>query len=413
MSEIPVNNGPLKGVRIVDMTSVVFGPYGTRILADLGAEVIKIESNGGDILRYAGAPIPAMGPVHLALNRNKESVDLDLTNPRAREAFNKMLAGADAFISNVRLPALERLGVGYEDVKAIKEDIVYVHCSGFDSAGPYGELAAYDDLVQAGSGMTDLISRVNDDGSPRYIPAIMADKVSGLHLAYAAMAALFHHERTGEGQFVEVPMLESTTSFNLVENMFGNTYIPQVGPVSYPRSIDINRKPFKSKDGYVSIMPYSDEHWVTFFEMAGRKDMLDDPRFADFSSRTQNITLLYKAVSDIAPSRTSKEWFEILNEAGVPCMKVNTLDDIREDEHFKATGFFEQREHPDIGPYYVIKHPVRFEKTPAAIYKDAPTLGRDTVTVLERLGYSEEEIDEILKGSSSDGKNRHAKSTLT
>jgi crotonobetainyl-CoA:carnitine CoA-transferase CaiB-like acyl-CoA transferase len=412
MSEIPVNNGPLKGVRIVDMTSIVFGPYATKILADLGAEVIKIESNGGDLLRYPGAPVPAMGPIHLALNRNKESVELDMTKPRSKEVLKKMVEGADMFISNVRLPALERLGLGYEDLKAMKADIVYVHCSGFGSDGPYGKLAAYDDLIQAASGMTDLISRVNDDGAPKYIPAVMADKLSGLHAAYAAMAALFHHERTGEGQFVEIPMLEAATSFNLVENMFGNTFEPQVGPVSYPRSIDKNRQPFKSKDGFISIMPYSDEHWVTFFELAGRNEMLDDPRLANIKSRTENINLLYKAVGEIALKRTNDEWIEVLNNAGIPCMRVNTLDNIREDEHFKATGFFEKREHPVSGTYYTMQHPVRFEKTPAAMYKDASTVGQDTMAVLTRLGYSAEEIEVILDESSST-KNRHAASLLS
>jgi crotonobetainyl-CoA:carnitine CoA-transferase CaiB-like acyl-CoA transferase len=237
------------------------------------------------------------------------------------------------------------------------------------------------------------------------VPAIEADKISGLHLTYAIMAALFHKERTGEGQHVEVPMLESATSFNMVENMFGKTFVPEDGAICYTRTVDKNRKPYATKDGYISIVPYSDRHWIQILELGNRKDLLDDPRLADFKGRTENIGLLYAAIADIMVTRTTDEWFSLMSEMDIPCMKVNTLENIQDDPHFKATGFFEQRDHPVIGRYISTKHPVRFEKTPAAIYKDAPTVGQDTVAVLARIGYSEDQIAEIMGSASTENKN--------
>jgi crotonobetainyl-CoA:carnitine CoA-transferase CaiB-like acyl-CoA transferase len=406
MSAVPENNGPFKGIKVVDLTTVVFAPYATKILADLGAEVVKIESKGGDIMRYPGSvKAPAMGPIYLSMNRNKESVELDITKPAPKEAFMKLIAEADLFVTNVRLQALQKLGLSYDDLKAVKPDLVYVHGTGFDTTGPYGGLAAYDDLIQAASGMSSLVCQIDKDNPPRHVPATEADKIGGLHVTYAAMAALFHRERTGEGQHVEVPMMESAASFNLIENMFGNTFVPQDGPVCYTRTVDKNRKPFPTKDGYISIVPYSDRHWIQMLELGNRQDLLNDPRLADFQGRTENIGMLYAAVGEIMATRTTDEWFSLMSEMDIPCMKVNTLENIQDDPHFKATGFFEQREHPVIGPYISTKHPVRFEKSPAATYSDPPTLGQNTEEVLARIGYTQEQITEIMGSASSENKN--------
>lgn len=401
------NNGPFANVRIVDLTTVIYGPYATRVLADLGAEVIKIESNGGDIMRYPGSSVaPAMGPIHLSMNRNKQSVELDISGPAAKEALLKLIQSADVFVTNVRLRALQKLGIAYEDLKKIKPDIIYVHATGFDTKGPYGSLPAYEDLIQAATGMADLFRQVKEDDPPRFMPAIIADKVAGMHVVYAMMAALFHKERTGEGQHVEVPMMESLASFNLIENMFGNTFIPQNGPICYPRSVDLLRRPHKTKDGYLAIMPYSDADWVNILKMGGRTDLLEDPRLANFKSRTENISMLYETMTDFMPSRTTDEWFGLLREAGVPCMKITALSEIQNDVQLNATGFFERREHPTVGPYVSLRHPVRFEKTPATIYRDAPTLGQDTEAVLSGLGYSQEQIEVITAPSENASKSQ-------
>ncbi|HEX3367359.1 CoA transferase, partial [Phenylobacterium sp.] len=302
--------GPLSGVRIIDLTSVVNGAYATQILADQGADVIKIEDpggrrgGGGDIMRYPGhVPEGAprdLGPIFLTINRNKRSVVLDLKDPKAQRALCKLVASADVFAASVRYDGLKRLGLAYEDVKAIKPDIVYVHAAGYGSDGPYAGEPAYDDLIQSASGLADVLPRTDGDSTPRILPTLVADKVSGLFMAQAVTAALLHKERTGEGQFVEVPMLECLVSFNLVENMFGHTFDPPTGQWSYTRSANPNRKPFPTKDGYIGLLPYTDAQWDQFFEIAGWGETLSkDPRFSDFRTRAANIAALYGMVDEV------------------------------------------------------------------------------------------------------------------
>ncbi|MEM6828754.1 MAG: CoA transferase, partial [Pseudomonadota bacterium] len=248
----------LEGVRIVDMTSVVFGPYATQILADFGAEVIKIEAPGGDVYRYSARPAKTKGmaPGFHALNRGKKSVGLDLKNSEDAQTLRDMLSEADVFIHNVREAAIEKLGFGYDAVKALAPDIVYVHCVGFGSDGPYAGLQAYDDVIQAASGATTLLPRVDGDGRPRYLPSLIADKVAGLHAAYATLAAIIHTLRTGRGQFVEVPMFESFASFMMKEHLDAKTFDPPNGDAGYGRQVDPDRQPFQTSDGWISIVPY-------------------------------------------------------------------------------------------------------------------------------------------------------------
>jgi crotonobetainyl-CoA:carnitine CoA-transferase CaiB-like acyl-CoA transferase len=393
--------GPLAGIKIIEMSTVVFGPYGAQILADLGAEVIKIETESGDVMRLPGkTPVKGIGPIYMALNRNKQSIQLELSNPAALEAMRKLLADADVFYTNVRMGGLERLGLSYESVKAINPTILFVHCTGFDSDGPYGGRVAYDDVIQAASGFTDLLPRVDGSGTPRYVPSLIADKTAGLHAAYATMAGLFHRERKGEGQFIEVPMFEAFSSFNMIENLYEHTFEPATGDVAYTRSIDPNRKPYKTKDGYISIVPYSVNDWQVILRIAGLEHLLEDPRFNTYVERTKNIGTLYGIVHDITPSKTTDEWLTLLQKNTVPCMRVNRLEEVRHDEHLQATNFFEQRIHPEVGSYYSIKHPVKFSETPASVRCDAPALGENSRAILEGLGYAENEILEILKSSS-------------
>lgn len=382
--------GPLAGVKIIDMSSVVLGPFSTLIFGDLGADVIKIEAGqagkSGDLMRYAGAsPTGDLGPIFTSLNRNKRSVQLDAKTTEGKAAILALLKDADVFFHNVRLAGMARLGLDYDSVKAINPDIVYVHCAGFGQGGPYEHRQAYDDLIQGASGFASLGS-MRDGSPPSYAPSLVADKTVGLFAAYATLAAMYHHARTGEGQFVQIPMLESFTFFNMVENLYGETFLPGNGKLAYTRSINANRKPYKTKDGYIGLVPYSDEQWETFFKLGGRDRVFEDPRFSTYQARTENTTELYAIIGEVAETKTTAEWLSLLDEANIPAMKYNTMEDVLTDPHLVGVDFFQTRDHPVAGPYRTMKHPVLFSATPAGITRDPPTLGADTDTVLASLG---------------------------
>ena len=373
----------LKGVRVIDMTTVVFGPYCTQTLADLGAEVIKIESPQGDQFRYSAksAKTAGMSPGHLTINRGKRSVVLDLKKPEDRAVVRDLISDADVLIHNVRRQAIERLGLGYETMKEISPGIIYVHCVGFGSDGPYRDLQAYDDVIQAASGTATLVCRVDGDPRPRYIPSLIADKVAGLHGVYAVMAALIHRLRTGEGQFVEIPMFESFAHFMLKEHLAGETFDPPVGPICYPRQVDPDRQPFPTADGYICIVPYTDESLLPVFTVLGAPEILDEERFATRSLRWANIGALYQAIAALTPRRTTAEWLEAFHEASIPAMPVRDIADIRADPHLQAVNFFVRREHPTEGGYFDMKAPVRFGAVPHSLAAHAPTIGQDTEAV--------------------------------
>lgn len=380
--------GPLKGIRIVDMTSVVFGAYATQILGDLGADVIKVESpaaergEGGDIMRWTGAtPENAphdLGPIFMTINRNKRSVLLDLTKENAKAAVRKLLAEADVFCATVRMDGLRRLGLDYASVKRIKPDIIYVHGAGYGAGGPYEGLPAYDDLIQAQAGFADLLNRTDGDPRPRYMPSLIADKVCGLFMVNAVTAALFHRARTGEGQFVETPMFECMTSFNLAEHLFGHVYEPPTGQWSYVRVTNPDRRPFRTKDGYIGLLPYTQKQWAGFFALAGWPELIEDERFSTQVARARNIRELYGMLEIATVTKTSEEWIALLKPLGVPVVKVNTLDDLPNDPHLRAVGLFQRYEHPEAGAYNAVRPPLRFEKTPANIRRHAPRLGEHT-----------------------------------
>jgi len=366
----------LEGIRIVDMTSIVFGPYATQMLADMGADVIKVEPPTGDQMRQAGRPraTPRMGPVHMTLNRGKRSIALDLKAPSDAATMRRLLATADVFIHNVRGAAIERLGFGYAAIRTIRPDVVYVHCTGFGSGGPYSALQAYDDVIQAASGAATLLPRADGDPRPRYIPSLIADKVAGLYGAQAVLAAIVHRLRTGEGQFVEVPMFESFAHFLLQEHLFGAVFEDPIEPAGYPRQVDPQRQPFPASDGYVSIVPYTPDTVVRTFEVLGAPEVLAEARFATPLDRLRNITQLYAEIAARTPARRCAEWVERMNAAGVPCMKVRDLADLREDPHLAATGFFRSREHASEGGYVEMPLPIRFAATPAMPAAPPPVL---------------------------------------
>ncbi len=369
----------LEDVRIIDLTTVVFGPYATQTLADLGADVIKIEPPGGDTMRFTGksAKTRQMGPCHLSLNRGKRSVLLDLKLEDAKDYLRALLKTADVFIHNVRGPAIEKLGFGYDAVRALKPDIIYVHCVGFGSGGPYSDLQAYDDVIQATSGAATLLSRVDGNPRPRYIPSLIADKVAGLHGAYATLAALFHKQRTGEGQFVEVPMFEAFTHFMLKEHLFGATFDPPVGTVGYPRQLDPNRQPFPTADGYISIVPYTDASMFVIFDMLGRPDILQQERFATPIGRAKGMSDLNALIAELTPAKTTAEWLALCDKARLPATAVRDLADMLDDPHLKKTNFFRRTEHPTEGMIFDMAPPVKFSAGQSPI-NPAQILGADT-----------------------------------
>jgi len=389
--------GPLSGVRVLDLTSVVNGAYGTQILADQGADVIKVEDpgsgrgDGGDIMRWAGhmpegAP-RGMGPIFLTINRNKRSILLDMKSDSGKRAMRRLIKSSDVITSSVRYEGMKRLGLAYEDVAAIKPDIIFAHAAGYGSDGPYAGEPAYDDLIQSASGAADILGRTDGDPTPRIMPTLMADKVSGLFFAQAVTAALLHKARTGEGQFVEVPMFECVTSFLLVEHLYDHTFQPPTGQWGYQRVINPNRKPYRTKDGYIGLLPYTDKQWDQFFQAAGYGDLIQsDPRFADYATRAKHIQDLYGMIEKAAATKTTQEWLDILKPLSIPVVKTNTLDELPDDPHLQAVGFFQDHQHPDLGAYRLMKPPVKFAKSPSNIRRHPPKLGEHTDEVLSELG---------------------------
>jgi len=370
----------LSGVRVIDLTTVVLGPYATSLLADLGAEVIKIESPAGEICRDIDASRHVgMGPLFLNLNRNKKSVLLDLKETDARAELLRLAAGADVFVHNMRPGAIRKLGLDYPTLAALNPRLVYCAAWGFGEAGPYGNLQAYDDVVQAASGLAALNA---EEGVPRYLPTILADKVTGLFAANAILAALIARERSGAGQFVEVPMLECMASFVLVEHLSGATFDPPLAPPGYGRMLEPYRRPHRAKDGYIAILPYMTAHWVRFFRHIGREDLARDESVLDAQKRSRAIGRLYAVIAEVAPSKTRAEWFAELKALEIPCMPVNSLEDLLANEHLNAVGLFKRVEHPSEGRLVSVDFPVRFSAAAAAPDRPAPQLGQDTEEVL-------------------------------
>lgn len=371
----------LSGIKVIDLTSVVFGPYCTHILADLGAEVIKIESPGtGDSFRWSGkaAATPGMSPGFMAMNRGKQSMALDLKDPVDHACMIDLLKEADVFVVNVRGKALDRLGLDYVSVKSINPEIIYAHCVGFGQNGPYADLQAYDDVIQAATGAATLLPRVDGNPSPRYLPSLIADKVAGLHAAYGVLAAIIHKLRTGEGQKVEIPMFEAFTSFMLLEHLGGLTFDPPNADVGYFRQIDPDRQPFPTSDGYISIVAYSDEAWPIVFGLLENPAFLDDERFATRKLRAMNQPLLYREMARLTRGFTTADLLARCHAAQIPAQAVRDLGAILEDPHLAATGFFSRQEYESEGAYHAMVHPVRYAQPLNSAASSVPKLGEHT-----------------------------------
>jgi crotonobetainyl-CoA:carnitine CoA-transferase CaiB-like acyl-CoA transferase len=370
----------LDGIRVIDLTTVIFGPYATQMLADLGAEVIKVETASGCISRYLGssADAPSDGSVHLTVNRGKKSIILDLKQAEDAATLRELIATADVFFHNVRAAAIARLGFDYAACKALKDDIIYVHGAGFGQDGPYADLQAYDDVIQAASGATSLLPRVDGNPRPRYIPSLIADKVAGHYGAQAILAALIHKLRTGEGQAVEVPMFECFTSFLMTEHLRDASLEPPLGPPGYPRQLDPLRQPFPTADGHISIVPYTAAATARLLDLIGSSDFLARPDAVQARAEGRLMPLVWAETARQTPSRSTAEWLALFADNDIPAMRAADLNEVTEDPHFAATDFFRLRDHPVVGPMREMRPPVRYSADPDRTLGFAPTLGADS-----------------------------------
>lgn len=385
--------GPLAGVIVVDMTTVVMGPYATQILGDLGAEVIKVEAPGGDNVRHVG-PMRnrGMGHMFLHLNRNKKSIVLDLKQPAGRDALLRIAAKADVLIYNVRPQAMHRLRLSYADVAAANPRILYVGAYGYGQQGPYAARPAYDDLIQGMTGLPWLAQQAGS-GDPRYIPATLADRIVGLHAAYAVTTALYERERSGLGQAVEVPMFECMSQMVLGDHFGGRSFEPPLGTSGYARMLAPERRPFKTRDGHVCVLMYNDKQWEAFFRLIGREDLFrDDPRFNSHESRSARIAEANAFVAGEMRKRTTAEWLQALAAADIPCAPMNSIDDVIDDTHLNGSGFIRGEDHPSEGRLRTTAAATQWSRTAPAPQCGAPRLGEHGGELLRAAGYSDEEI---------------------
>ena len=377
--------GPLDGIRVVDLTSVGMGPYATQILGDMGADVIKVESPDGDVFRHA-APYrnAGMGAAFLNLNRNKRSIVLDLKRADELQILRRLADRADVFVFSVRPQAIRKLGLGYEVLRETNPRLIYCGVYGFSERGPYAGRPAFDDIIQAMSGLAALQGKNERDG-PRYVNTIVADKTAGLTAAWAIAMALFERERSGRGQAIEVPMFETMVSFNLIEHLAGETFRPAAGGMGYDRVLSPHRRPYRTKDGYIAVMPYTDAHWQRFFAIAGRPELAADARFADPASRSRNVRKLYRILAGLLEERSTAEWSELLREADIPMTRVMEPEDLLRDPHLEATGLFREEKHPSEGRIRTMATPVQFSRTPGSVRRLAPRLNEHRQEILEEL----------------------------
>ena len=386
--------GPLKGLRVLDLTTVLMGPYATQLMADLGADVVKIESPSGDTVRGIG-PMrnPGMGYIFLHVNRNKRSLVLDLKKPEGLEAFYRLARTADVVVYNIRPQAMKRLGIHYERLKADNPGIIYAGLYGYSESGPYAGKPAYDDLIQGACAVPDLVAR-SSGGEPRYVPLTLADRTVGLMGSNTILSAVIARSLTGEGQEIEIPMFETMVQYVMSDHLSGETFVPPIGPSGYPRLLVKERKPYKTLDGYVCVLVYNDRQWRAFLGLIGKPELfIDDPRFGGIGARTQHIDELYAMVGQEMATKTNAEWLNLLEGADIPCMPLQDIDSLVDDPHLKAMGMIKTVIHPTEGEIRQIGVPVKLSATPVLTeQRPAPGLGQHSEEVLREAGFTESEV---------------------
>jgi crotonobetainyl-CoA:carnitine CoA-transferase CaiB-like acyl-CoA transferase len=388
--------GPLEGVRIVDLTSVVVGPLATQILADHGAEVIKVESPGGDLGRTIGGlgVTPGMGPKFLHLNRNKRSIVLDLKKPEGHQALMKLIERADVLVWNVRPDSMARMKLSYDDVRAVNPKIIYCGMFGFGQGGRYRRKPAYDSIIQGSAGVAALNHRAL--GEPRFLPMVIADKTVGLIAVQMMLMALFSRERTGEGQSIEIPMFENMAAFVLSEHMYMKTFDPPRGPTGDPRLLDPQAKPLATSDGWICISANTDAQAFAFFDGIGRPELKTDPRFDSIAARFRNVGEYFRIRAESLKEKTTAQWLEIFDACDVPAMPYHTLDSLMEDPHLQEVGLFQKIEHPTEGSIVNMDLPNKLSRGARSDFNPAPKIGQHSVEILREVGYSDTDIDAFV-----------------
>lgn len=385
--------GPLAGLRIIDLTTILFGPYAAQTLGDWGAEVIKVEPLAGDNWRNSGQfRNRGMSGQFMAVNRNKRSLALDLKHPKGKAVLQRLLPTVDALVTNVRPAALGRLGFGYEACHALNPKLVYAAATGFGQDGPWAARPAFDEIAQAASG---LASAMGSDDEPSFVPSLVGDKICGLSLAAAVCAALVHRERTGKGQLVEVPMLETIAAFNSIEMLGGHAFVPPIGPVGYKRMKE--RRPVRTKDGWLTMLPYSGDNWCAFFEAVGHPECIEEFSVRDPVLRARHIDKIYDRMAEIALTRTTAEWEELLLRIDVPHTSFARLTEVADQPHLKAVGLFVDLDHPTEGRIRQARPATKFSDSPAGIHRLPPRLGEHTEAVLKEAGYTDADIASLVE----------------
>src|SRR5688572_5103030 len=389
-------SGPLHGVRVLDLTTVVMGPYATQILADFGADVVKVEPPEGDVMRYAWPyRNPGMGTIYMGVNRNKRSIVLDLKKEAARDTCLALAAKSDILVYNIRPQAMARLRLSYEEVRRANPRIIYAGCFGYSQRGPYAAKAAYDDMIQGAAGLPWLAKK-QGAAEPRYAPMIVADRSVGQQVASAVNAALYHREKSGKGQRIDIPMFEHLLQIVLGDHLGGYAFEPQHGEAGYARILAPDRRPYPTADGYVCALIYNDKQWKAFFEIIGKPEMLSQPEFATQQARSQNYQRAYTMVAEELKKRSTAEWVEAFERGDIPVQRMNSIDDILADPHLNAIGYFSVRDHPTEGRIRTLAVPSEWSESPPEYRRHAPRLGEHTREVLAELGYSEDKVEELL-----------------
>ncbi len=391
--------GALNGLRILDLTSVLMGPFATQLMADMGADVVKIESPAGDTVRGIGPMRHAgMGAIFLHVNRNKRSLVLDLKKPEGLNAFFELVKTADVVVYNIRPQAMQRLGISYERLQAINPRIIYAGLYGYSEKGPYAGKPAYDDLIQGAAAVPSLVSLASG-GEPRYVPLTLADRTVGLMASNTILAAVIARYQTGVGQAVEVPMFETMAQYVLGEHMAGATFEPALGPTGYPRLLVQERHPYPTLDGHVCVLIYTDRQWETFLGLIGKAELFrQDPRLASIGARTLHINDLYRMVAEAMATQTTEVWMARLNDADIPCMPMHDVDSLLQDPHLLAVGMLQPVAHPTEGQVTEIGVPISFSGTPTLpVQKPAPQLGQHSAQILQEAGLTDAAIQELQR----------------
>ena len=374
---------------------MIFGPLAGQYLGDMGAEVIKLEPPEGDLTRVIGPRrSPKMGAFFMTSNRSKRSIVVDLKKPEGREILAQLVGKTDVLLHSMRSSAATRLGLDYASLSAANPALVYCHVKGYSDEGPYGGRPAYDDIIQAASGLAMMQSVIK--GEPRYVPTIIADKISGVHAAYAIVLALMHQMRTGEGQQVDVAMFETMAAFNMLEHQWGHAFEPPIGPMGYEPVITAARRPYKTLDGYLSRLPYSNAHGRRFFELAGQAQIMDDPRFSTFAGRQKNVAAVWGEIERQVALKSNAQWLSLLGAEDIPFSVVNSIEDLTHDPHLQAIDFWKIMEHPTEGLLRMPMNPLRLHASPPDITRLPPNLGQHSEEILRECGYDDARIESLL-----------------